>query len=482
MADEVFKTEGTVLDEYKGTEKDVVIPNGVTGISAYAFKDNKTLVSVTIPEGVSEIGEYAFMGCTSLASASIPASVTSIESQAFDGCRALKEIRYAGTDWWGISKGYAWNRGVPATEAICPNGPAAIERFPEITEDENFRYKDSAIQRYKGAGKDVVIPEGVTAIGREAFMSCTSLASVVIPGSVTYIDGSAFNRCTSLTSVSIPASVTAIDNSTFSDCTALASVSIPESVTTIGDNAFDGCTSLSDVRYAGSKEQWEKIEKGEEWSCHIPAESVQCADGGVEVPKFDIKDGELEKYLGAAPSVTIPEGVTKIGGRAFDDCKSLASVTIPEGVTEIGSSAFRGCTSLSSVTIPEGVTEIGSCAFMSCTSLASVTIPGSVTEIGFGAFEDCTSLASVTIPEGVTKIGGVNGFIGYGAFKGCTSLASISIPVSVTEIGENAFFGCTSLAEIHYAGSKEQWYAVEKGEDWNKDVPATDVLVRKEPL
>ncbi len=80
---------------------------------------------------------------------------------------------------------------------------------------------------------------------------------------------------------------------------------------------------------------------------------------------------------------------------------------------------------------------------------------------------------SVSIPEGVTEIGG-------SAFQGFTSLASISIPASVTEIGWSAFSGCEALAEIHYAGSKEQWYAVQKGEDWNKDVPATDVLVRKD--
>ena len=38
---------------------------------------------------------------------------------------------------------------------------------------------------------------------------------------------------------------------------------------------------------------------------------------------------------------------------------------------------------------------------------------------------------------------------------------------------------CTALAEIHYAGTKEQWAAVEKGKDWNEGVPSTEVLVRK---
>ena len=63
-------------------------------------------------------------------------------------------------------------------------------------------------------------------------------------------------------------------------------------------------------------------------------------------------------------------------------------------------------------------------------------------------------------------------------YKG--SDADVVIPGSVTKIGESAFNGCSSLKEIRFAGTKEQWEAVKKGEDWNKDVPAKDVLVRKQ--
>ena len=59
------------------------------------------------------------------------------------------------------------------------------------------------------------------------------------------------------------------------------------------------------------------------------------------------------------------------------------------------------------------------------------------------------------------------------------SAESVTIPEGVTKIGKSAFSGCTSLAEIHFGGTREQWYAVKKGEVWNKDVPAKDVLVRK---
>jgi len=73
---------------------------------------------------------------------------------------------------------------------------------------------------------------------------------------------------------------------------------------------------------------------------------------------FLISEGELIKYIGAGGKVTIPDGVTKIRMRAFEDCTSLTSITIPNNVTVIRESAFNGCTSLTSVIIPDSVTSI----------------------------------------------------------------------------------------------------------------------------
>ncbi len=140
-------------------------------------------------------------------------------------------------------------------------------------------------------------------------------------------------------------------------------------------------------------------------------------------------------------SITIPDGVTSIGDYAFDSCYSLASITIPDGVTSIKDSAFGGCYSLASITIPDGVTSIGGNAFDNCASIASITIPDGVTSIGDYAFSYCSSLASITIPDGVTSIGGY-------AFNNCSSLASITIPDGVTIIGDYAFNSCFSLASI----------------------------------
>ena len=239
---------------------------------------------------------------------------------------------------------------------------------------------------------NLVIPDGVTEIGKNAFKDCSSLESITIPDSVTSIGDSAFSRCTSLTSITIPASVTSIgkyafivcsslksitipDSVTtiggyaFKDCSSLASITIPASVTSIGDSAFFGCKSLV-VQFGGTMARWKAIQGKGDWFS-----GVHCTDGIIGVAE--------------APAYLKMEG-TKITD--YDKNTLPSNLVIPEGVTEIGYRAFSGCTSLKSVTIPASVTKIDDSAFSRCTSLTSITIPASVTEIGYRAFSGCTSL------------------------------------------------------------------------------------------
>ena len=98
-------------------------------------------------------------------------------------------------------------------------------------------------------------------------------------------------------------------------------------------------------------------------------------------------------------SLTISNGVTRIGDRAFNACTRLTSVMIPDSVVSIGDRAFYDCHSLMSVTIPDSVTSIESYAFAYCNTLTSAMIPDNVTSIGHGLFSGCSSLNSIQVGE-----------------------------------------------------------------------------------
>lgn len=103
---------------------------------------------------------------------------------------------------------------------------------------------------------------------------------------------------------------------------------------------------------------------------------------------------------------------------------------------------------ISSLTIGEGVTRIGDYAFMLCSFVTKVVIPESVTSMGDWAFFNCSSLTTVTFEKGsqLKTIGGGSSY--YGAFSYCTALTSIEIPASVETIGASAFKGYLDMAVV----------------------------------
>ncbi len=164
--------------------------------------------------------------------------------------------------------------------------------------------------------KKVVIENGVTSIGNNAFYYYPGLTSVTIPNSVTSIGNSAFYDCSGLTSVTIPNSVKSIGSSAFSGCSGLTSITIPNSVTSIGSSAFSGCSGLTSVA--------------------IP-NSVTSIGGGVFSGCYNLQSITVNKVT--PPSMG--EGVFKCstGVRDAYDVYSYVTLHIPMGSKDAYSSA-----------------------------------------------------------------------------------------------------------------------------------------------
>ena len=334
--------------------------------------------------------------------------------------------------------------------------------------NQDFVIEDGVLTKYNGSGGAVVIPEGVTEIGRQAFQDCTGLTQVTFPNGLTEIGWSAFEGCTGLTQAAFPDGLTKIEDNAFQNCTALTQAAFPDGLTKIGYDAFRNCTSLTQAAFPDS----------------LTA----------------ILGGAFEGCTGLT-QVSFPDGLTYIWERAFSGCVSLVQVTLPARLIILSDCAFQNCTGLTQINLPEKLTNIGNCAFENCTGLTQVSGAGGLTAIGKGAFSGCAGLTALRIPEGVTALDGEtlagcgnltalqvdpenpvlyaeggalycrdgeNGLtlvswsaacgaaavpegverIGAYAFSGCAGLTAVALPESLKSVEEHAFENCSSLTEI----------------------------------
>ncbi|MDE6712850.1 MAG: leucine-rich repeat domain-containing protein, partial [Lachnospiraceae bacterium] len=157
--------------------------------------------------------------------------------------------------------------------------------------------------------------------------------------------------------------------------------------------------------------------------------------------------GEMNEYLPSAgivpwdglksqiELVILDEGVTCIGGAAFQDCVNMTEIVLPSSLAYIDDNAFFGCSSLLQIELPDGVNGIGESVFEDCSSLRNIVIPDGVTSIGDRAFSYCSELRKIILPDSVTGID-------KATFLGCINLKEIVIPDGITSIGDYAFCSC----------------------------------------
>jgi hypothetical protein len=137
--------------------------------------------------------------------------------------------------------------------------------------------------------------------------------------------------------------------------------------------------------------------------------------------------------------------VTIIQDNAFNtsNSRNIKGLTLSSGLTKIGARAFRDCRFTDELTIPATVKNIGNEAFLYCTTLQKVSFEADteLTELPNGAFQSCSSLGSIELPEGLTTIG-------VSAFAGCNALTAVKFPSTIDNIGDYAFSGSTAIETV----------------------------------
>lgn len=152
------------------------------------------------------------------------------------------------------------------------------------------------------------------------------------------------------------------------------------------------------------------------------------------------KDGKVK-----ITSVEIPQYVTSLDDKAFEDCDELVTVKFKSsyGLKTIGNYAFNRCKKLTGITIPSSVTSIGEGSFMQCSSLGSISFPYNIKEIPEDAFAYDTALSTVSL--GSVKTIGENAFAQ-------SAVKTLTVPKTVETIGKNAFLNTGSM-EVTFMGA-----------------------------
>jgi hypothetical protein len=321
--------EGPFICDYRGKEKNVVIPafidgkpvKAVLGVGNYLFYRwgvffEKGVESVVISEGIEAILSEAFSS-GDLTSVRIPSSVTRIEASAFGGNKLTdlaipEQVTYIGRSAFGSNR---------LTRVAIPPG---IETIADNA------FEGNCLTR-------VLIPPGVRGIGKWAFFH-NRLADIEIPNSVTTIGDCAFMH-NELAGIDLPASVTGIGRRAFAE-NRLASVFIPRTLVSIGGGAFANNPALM----------------------AIVTDSENPSYTSVDGVLFSKDKTVLVSYpAGKGTVYTIPDGVTTIAPYACDNCQ-LEQVIFPASLGVIGKSAFAD-NHLTGVTLPPGVKTIDNFAF-----------------------------------------------------------------------------------------------------------------------
>ena len=181
--------------------------------------------------------------------------------------------------------------------------------------------------------KKLVVNEGCTYIGENAFRNMISITDVDLANSIEEIGAFAFDNLT-ITSVDLPSKVRIIGKAAFGDCNYLKDVSFYgcNQLEKIGDQAFSGCPlSLSYFT--------------------LPSNVTTVGDYAFSDAKFS--------------SLTLNEKLETVGKRAFNGI-SNKKLEIPNSVKSIGLLAFQG--SINEIVIGTGLRSIGKCAFNGSTS------------------------------------------------------------------------------------------------------------------
>lgn len=437
---------------------------------------NKELIWTTSDENVAKVSEDGTVTATGAGTAIVTATSVGKNNGQEEPASASCTVTVT-----GLYEGFKYNVENNEITITGYSGSETSIQIPATIHGKQVtKIQDNAFTSKKFAS--VVIPEGVTTLGKNAFRANRSLTQLTLPSTISVIGQGAFSMCESLVDVVIPEGVTQISTDAFNDCESLVNVTLPKSLKTIGSNAFADCTSLTTIKLPDNLQSitstsFEKtvtiqVNEGSATADLLDERNISYQIINSEIYPTTIGLNEDEKTL--TQGETFQLRLNSYSGNPTNkdliwstDNETVATVDENGLVTAVGegTAVITG----TSVGVAPGATEP---AFDTCTihvkgvegdyvytvtdgnvtiedylgTDTEIVIPSTiagkpVTEIGPMSFWMDDNMTSVVIPEGVTTIG-------KQAFNGNDNLANIKLPSTLKTIGERAFWG-TAITELN---------------------------------
>ena len=330
------------LENYEFTsDKATCVINGVK---------SKEIIEVSLPEYVTEIEDYAFKDCADLIEVIIPSSVRSIGFGAFNRC----------------------NKVTSMTIPFVGNNASALTNkhlgymFGANNYSDNYKFVSNQLET-------VIITDELV-IGEGAFNYCKSILNIVLPNTIKEVGADAFVECTGLTDMAIPESVQTIAKGAFCGCSNLLKITLP---------FIGGDNNNAKKSYFGYIFGDEQSNNGDNVPAKLEEIIITQAMNISEYAFCRCKNIRDIKIYGNATligqyafagcskleSVIIPNSIAEILDYAFNNCYKLTNIELPPELIYIGHFSFCACDALTSIIIPKSVMTICRQAFQQCWKL-----------------------------------------------------------------------------------------------------------------
>ncbi|MDR0890378.1 MAG: leucine-rich repeat protein [Oscillospiraceae bacterium] len=274
----------------------------------------------------------------------------------------------------------------PGNETLTISGTGLMYNSNDYDYHVNVDEQPWLFYQLGGVVRHIVVCEGVTSLGYEAFAKMANVETISLPSTLRLIDEYAFAYTSSLREINIPDGVSEIPTRAFFK-SGLSTLQLPSSVKTIWTYAFESSMistiNLENVVNIGERAFLE----------------CQQLRGTVNLGK--VKTIGTSAFRASSISgVVLGNGLKEIAPYAFAETE-LKSLDVPSSVKLIDSYAFYNAP-LQTLTFHEGLETIESAAFMGI-GVQELRLPSTVRVIQGAAFQSW-NLEYVQLSEGVTKI------------------------------------------------------------------------------